>query len=126
MPAAADVLLKSVEFFVPYEINVYFLPRMCHIARLLFQEPSLFAVAKLLETGLVNLSRVHVLWKPVVAQLLEVRHHCHVFTCCGSRSQRSFSRYVIFVKGESIAINIMRFTLTLTVRSRRPKAPDYC
>ena len=47
---------------------------MRHVARLLFQEPSLFAVAKLLETGLVNLSRVHVLWKPVVAQLLEVRH----------------------------------------------------
>ena len=39
----------------------------------MLQEPSLFAVAKLLETGLVNLSRVHVLWKPVVAQLLEVR-----------------------------------------------------
>ena len=37
-----------------------------------FQEPSLFAVAKLLETGLVNLSRVEVLWKPVTAHLLEV------------------------------------------------------
>ncbi|CAI9729658.1 protein MON2 homolog isoform X2 [Octopus vulgaris] len=35
------------------------------------REPSLFAVAKLLETGLVNLSRVEVLWKPVTAHLLE-------------------------------------------------------
>ena len=38
------------------------------------QEPSLFAVAKLLETGLVNLSRFEVLWKPVTAHLLEVSH----------------------------------------------------
>lgn len=36
------------------------------------QEPSLFAVAKLLETGLVNLTRVEVLWRPVTAHLLEV------------------------------------------------------
>ncbi|XP_046370442.2 protein MON2 homolog isoform X2 [Haliotis rufescens] len=36
------------------------------------KEPSLFAVAKLLETGLVNLSRVEVLWRPVTAHLLEV------------------------------------------------------
>ena len=38
----------------------------------LLQEPSLFAVAKLLETGLVNLPRVEVLWKPVTAHVLEV------------------------------------------------------
>ncbi|KAI0207166.1 hypothetical protein LSAT2_008185 [Lamellibrachia satsuma] len=37
------------------------------------QEPSLFAVAKLLETGLVNLSRVDVLWKPITGHLLERR-----------------------------------------------------
>lgn len=36
------------------------------------QEPSLFAVAKLLETGLVNLHRVEVLWRPVTNHLLEV------------------------------------------------------
>ncbi|KAK7503578.1 hypothetical protein BaRGS_00005117, partial [Batillaria attramentaria] len=36
-------------------------------------EPSLFAVAKLLETGLVNLSRFEVLWRPVTAHLLEPR-----------------------------------------------------
>ena len=41
------------------------------------REPSLFAVAKLLETGLVNLSRVEVLWKPVTAHLLEVCQHPH-------------------------------------------------
>ncbi|WAR26074.1 MON2-like protein, partial [Mya arenaria] len=35
------------------------------------REPSLFAVAKLLETGLVNLSRVDILWRPVTAHLLE-------------------------------------------------------
>lgn len=39
---------------------------------LLLQEPSLFAVAKLLETGLVNLHRVEVLWRPVTNHLLEV------------------------------------------------------
>ncbi|CAH1783969.1 unnamed protein product [Owenia fusiformis] len=41
------------------------------------REPSLFAVAKLLETGLVNLFRVDVLWKPVTAHLLEVCQHPH-------------------------------------------------
>lgn len=41
------------------------------------REPSLFAVAKLLETGLVNLSRIEVLWKPVTAHLLEVCQHPH-------------------------------------------------
>ncbi|KAL4226466.1 hypothetical protein ACF0H5_014449 [Mactra antiquata] len=37
------------------------------------REPSLFAVAKLLETGLVNLSRVEILWRPVTAHLLEYK-----------------------------------------------------
>lgn len=39
------------------------------------KEPSLFAVAKLLETGLVNLNRVEVLWRPVTGHLLEVCGH---------------------------------------------------
>nr|CAH0104416.1 unnamed protein product [Daphnia galeata] len=39
------------------------------------REPSLFAVAKLLETGLVNLNRVEVLWRPVTNHLLEVSGH---------------------------------------------------
>ncbi|OWF34717.1 Protein MON2-like [Mizuhopecten yessoensis] len=38
------------------------------------REPSLFAVAKLLETGLVNLARVEVLWRPVTAHLLEIMY----------------------------------------------------
>lgn len=42
------------------------------------REPSLFAVAKLLETGLVNLSRVQVLWRPITNHLLEVCHHPHI------------------------------------------------
>uniref|UniRef100_UPI00358F2E5D protein MON2 homolog isoform X2 n=1 Tax=Myxine glutinosa TaxID=7769 RepID=UPI00358F2E5D len=39
------------------------------------KEPSLFAVAKLLETGLVNMHRVDVLWRPVTAHLMEVSQH---------------------------------------------------
>jgi len=41
------------------------------------KEPSLFAVAKLLETGLNNLHRARVLWKPLTAHLLEVCQHSH-------------------------------------------------
>uniref|UniRef100_T2MA63 Protein MON2 homolog n=1 Tax=Hydra vulgaris TaxID=6087 RepID=T2MA63_HYDVU len=41
------------------------------------KEPSLFGVAKMLETGLVNLNRLHVLWKPLTAHLLEVSQHPH-------------------------------------------------
>lgn len=44
----------------------------------IFQEPSLFAVAKLLETGLVNLPRVEVLWRPLTNHLLEVCQHPHI------------------------------------------------
>ncbi|RXG68969.1 Protein MON2-like protein [Armadillidium vulgare] len=42
------------------------------------REPSLFAVAKLLETGVVNLDRVEVLWRPVSNHLLEVCQHPHI------------------------------------------------
>ncbi|XP_063995099.1 protein MON2 homolog [Diachasmimorpha longicaudata] len=42
------------------------------------REPSLFAVAKLLETGIVNLSRVEVLWRPLTNHLLEVCQHPHI------------------------------------------------
>lgn len=41
------------------------------------REPSLFAVAKLLETGLVNLFRVEVYWKNLTSHLLEVSSHPH-------------------------------------------------
>ncbi|XP_055048100.2 protein MON2 homolog isoform X2 [Misgurnus anguillicaudatus] len=39
------------------------------------KEPSLFAVAKLLETGLVNMDRIEILWRPLTAHLLEVCQH---------------------------------------------------
>lgn len=42
------------------------------------REPSLFAVAKLLETGLVNLPRIEVLWRPVTNHLLEICQHPHI------------------------------------------------
>lgn len=42
------------------------------------REPSLFAVAKLLETGLVNMARIEVLWRPLTNHLLEVCHHPHI------------------------------------------------
>jgi len=38
----------------------------------MLQEPSLFAVSKLLETGLVNRFRVDVFWRPVTGHLIEV------------------------------------------------------
>ncbi|KAJ7411472.1 hypothetical protein BTVI_50191 [Pitangus sulphuratus] len=38
-------------------------------------EPSLFAVAKLLETGLVNMRRIEILWRPLTGHLLEVCQH---------------------------------------------------
>ncbi|XP_022686091.1 protein MON2 homolog isoform X2 [Varroa jacobsoni] len=41
------------------------------------REPSLFAVAKLLETALVNLGRVTVFWRPLSSHLNEVCQHPH-------------------------------------------------
>lgn len=45
-----------------------------NLSYLVGQEPSLFAVAKLLETGLVNMDRIEILWRPLTAHLLEVRY----------------------------------------------------
>nr|CAB3263902.1 protein MON2 homolog [Phallusia mammillata] len=42
------------------------------------KEPSLFAVAKLMETGLVNMDRIEILWRPVTGHLLEVCQHPNV------------------------------------------------
>ncbi|KAM9311030.1 protein MON2 homolog isoform 3-T3 [Gastrophryne carolinensis] len=39
------------------------------------KEPSLFAVAKLLETGLVNMYRIEILWRPLTGHLIEVCQH---------------------------------------------------
>jgi hypothetical protein len=37
------------------------------------REPSLFAIAKILETGRANLNRIDVWWKPIASHLLDVR-----------------------------------------------------
>ncbi len=42
------------------------------------REPSLFAVAKLLETALVNLGRADAVWRPVTSHLLLVCQHPHL------------------------------------------------
>ena len=42
------------------------------------REPSLFAVAKLLETALVNLDRVDVVWRSITNHLLVVCQHPHL------------------------------------------------
>ncbi|KAM3959984.1 LOW QUALITY PROTEIN: mon2 homolog, regulator of endosome-to-Golgi trafficking [Aphomia sociella] len=42
------------------------------------REPSLFAVAKLLETGLANMHRIEVIWRPITNHLLEVCQHPHI------------------------------------------------
>ncbi|GBO99872.1 Protein MON2 homolog [Eumeta japonica] len=42
------------------------------------REPSLFAVAKLLETGLANLHRIEFMWRPITNHLLEVCQHPHM------------------------------------------------
>ncbi|RWS16388.1 protein MON2-like protein [Dinothrombium tinctorium] len=42
------------------------------------REPSLFAVAKLLETGIVNISRCDIIWKPLTSHLLDVCQHPHL------------------------------------------------
>ncbi|XP_070611694.1 protein MON2 homolog isoform X2 [Erythrolamprus reginae] len=48
---------------------------MLYIQLLPYMEPSLFAVAKLLETGLVNMHRIEILWRPLTGHLLEVCQH---------------------------------------------------
>ncbi|XP_041983537.1 protein MON2 homolog isoform X2 [Aricia agestis] len=42
------------------------------------REPSLFAVAKLLETGLANMHRIEIMWRPITNHLLEVCQHPHI------------------------------------------------
>ena len=38
------------------------------------QNTNLFAIAKLLETGLCNMERINVVWKPMTNHFLEVRN----------------------------------------------------
>ncbi|RWS27584.1 protein MON2-like protein, partial [Leptotrombidium deliense] len=42
------------------------------------REPSLFAVAKLIETGIVNINRCDIFWKLLTSHLLEVCQHPHL------------------------------------------------
>ena len=37
------------------------------------QNTNLFAIAKLLETGLCNMERINVVWKPMTSHILEAR-----------------------------------------------------
>lgn len=39
------------------------------------REPSFFPVAKLQQTGMANLQRLEVFWRPVTAHLIEVTYH---------------------------------------------------
>ncbi|KAK0399880.1 hypothetical protein QR680_003255 [Steinernema hermaphroditum] len=41
------------------------------------REPSFFGVAKLLQTGLANMERLEILWKPVTAHLIEISGHSY-------------------------------------------------
>ncbi|CAF0833168.1 unnamed protein product [Adineta steineri] len=42
---------------------------------IIVREPSLFAIAKILETGRANLNRIDVWWKPISSHLLDVCQH---------------------------------------------------
>ncbi|CAF1400492.1 unnamed protein product, partial [Adineta ricciae] len=42
---------------------------------IIVREPSLFAIAKILETGRANLNRISVWWKPISSHLLDVCQH---------------------------------------------------
>ncbi|CAF1163302.1 unnamed protein product [Didymodactylos carnosus] len=42
------------------------------------REPSLFAIAKILETGTANLNRIDVWWKPISSHLIEVCQHTNI------------------------------------------------
>ncbi|KAJ8401396.1 hypothetical protein AAFF_G00386270 [Aldrovandia affinis] len=59
------------------------------------KEPSLFAVAKLLETGLVNMDRIEILWRPLTGHLLEkvssATHLPHLLFCQNRKISPSFS-----------------------------------
>lgn len=39
------------------------------------RDPSLFAIYRLMETGLANIHRIDVYWKPVTAHFLEISQH---------------------------------------------------
>ncbi|TRY98843.1 hypothetical protein DNTS_027857 [Danionella cerebrum] len=69
----STVLTTAVMTDLPVISNI--LSRLFESSQYLDDEPSLFAVAKLLETGLVNMDRIEILWRPLTAHLLEVCQH---------------------------------------------------
>lgn len=64
------IWLMSYKCAFGWKIYGVFTQRFCFLV--VIQEPSLFAVAKLLETGLVNMDRIEILWRPLTGHLLEV------------------------------------------------------
>ena len=62
----------------------YLIEALCHLSEESMElaatnrEPSLFAVGKLLETAMVNLDRVDVVWRPITNHLLVVCQHPHL------------------------------------------------
>ena len=50
------------------------------------REPSLFAIAKILETGRSNLNRIDVWWKPISSHLLDVSRNALLSLLCDEHS----------------------------------------
>ena len=48
------------------------------------QEPSLFAMTSLLETGTANLERIDLIWPPITSHFIEVLYSLiqHVYVLC--------------------------------------------
>lgn len=69
------------------------------------REPSLFAVAKLLETGLVNLYRVEVYWKSLTSHLLEVSSHPH------ARIREWGVEAITYLVKSSLQVEVFQFNL---------------
>uniref|UniRef100_T1D1X0 Protein MON2 homolog n=1 Tax=Cupiennius salei TaxID=6928 RepID=T1D1X0_CUPSA len=69
------------------------------------REPSLFAVAKLLETGLVNLFRVDVVWKPITSHLLDVSQHPHIkMRECGAEALTFLVKAAFYYKPPDLSV----------------------
>ncbi len=66
----------------------------------------MFAVAKLLETGLVNLPRVEVLWKPVTAHLLEVSSHQQSFIFIQSATRQYLEMTIVKSVTTSVIVQV--------------------
>lgn len=71
------ILVKCQKCVFEYKIFPVFSFSSHIFFLVIVQEPSLFAVAKLLETGLVNMDRIEILWRPLTGHLLEVSSAYH-------------------------------------------------